>query len=572
MNICRSFGNPVKVDETTLKKEMGYYARVLVETDLSKAIPSKVQAETKYCSFEQAVQIPNIPKFCSHFSVIGHYVTECRYKRKEKIPQQDNPVLVKTTKVWRKVNNKQKNKGFDICFTAEELVAMKTSSHQEFPGLTVDQVIQDVNSSPSLNFVAKLMSPMVFVAEPKVSVTFNSCKEPKFPNMHRKLIHNSTSSKKGNIWVFWSLNISAPSVISISSQAITVDVGGVSVTVIHGACLTVDRRDLWEELEFINSFDKPWLSIGDFNTIMYAEEKKGGRSPLTISMNEFNNCLNTCGLIASTRRIVCNLDRVIYNAKWLDTYPGWNYKVMARGTLDHNALIGENAIRPKPENVPFRGLKNWNIFGDVRIKLLNAEKEVVQADNIALLDKLVVARRKKEILLQQSNEIAQQKARVQWLKECASNSKFFHTSIKIRQSHNTISELENSFGNIVSTQKEIADTLVEHFDNKFKYQEVRFADGIFDNIPKIINEADNKMLNVVPTNEEIYLAFQDMDPESAPGPDGFAGWLYRSTWDIIGSDLCLAIQYCSSQGFIPKGMNANFLTLIPKVQGAKKAS
>ncbi|XP_026378818.1 uncharacterized protein LOC113273289 [Papaver somniferum] len=63
-----------------------------------------------------------------------------------------------------------------------------------------------------------------------------------------------------------------------------------------------------------------------------------------------------------------------------------------------------------------------------------------------------------------------------------------------------------------------------------------------------------------------------MDPESAPGPDGFSGIFYRSCWDIIKTDLVDAIQFSWRRKFIPKGMNSSFLVLLPKNQGAKAAN
>ncbi|XP_026419603.1 uncharacterized protein LOC113315553 [Papaver somniferum] len=83
MQMGKAMGKPIKVDETTLKKEAGFYASVFVEIDLTKAIPSKIWFESKYGGFYQAIQIPNLPKFCNHCQTIGHYVAECRNRRKE---------------------------------------------------------------------------------------------------------------------------------------------------------------------------------------------------------------------------------------------------------------------------------------------------------------------------------------------------------------------------------------------------------------------------------------------------------------------------------------------------------
>ncbi|XP_026428123.1 uncharacterized protein LOC113323994 [Papaver somniferum] len=132
---------------------------------------------------------------------------------------------------------------------------------------------------------------------------------------------------------------------------------------------------------------------------------------------------------------------------------------------------GTNVVMSKLENVSFRALKSD--FGDVRIQLQNVEEEVVnvalnfdrQPDDILLLDTL------------------------------------------------------NPSGVIVTTQKEISEILVEHFENKFKKKEVVFAADLFDIVPRVINDEDNKLLDVVPTSEEIKSAVFKMDPDSAHGPD-----------------------------------------------------
>ncbi|XP_026378690.1 uncharacterized protein LOC113273139 [Papaver somniferum] len=279
----------------------------------------------------------------------------------------------------------------------------------------------------------------------------------------------------------WSSSIQKTKSILLSEQSITIEVGDSLVTGIHAASLTINRRSLWNDLVTISKLEKPWLVMGDFNTIMSEDEKKGGLNPLLISMLELNNCLHSCGLIqapkngmnfswcnnrAGRKRIVCNLDKTVFNDKWLEKFSSWGYKVGSRGISDHSTLYGGNADIPKPKNTPFRALKswethteflevitnsweqhlegnpifvfmskviriksdlkewNWSVFGDVNKQLKNIEDEVLVAtaasDNnpsdINLLNKLVTVRGKQEILLQQQREIVQQKSRVIWLK------------------------------------------------------------------------------------------------------------------------------------------------------------
>ncbi|XP_026410719.1 uncharacterized protein LOC113305943 [Papaver somniferum] len=221
---------------------------------------------------------------------------------------------------------------------------------------------------------------------------------------------------------------------------------------------------------------------------------------------------------------------------------------------------------------------NWSVFGDINKQLKDAEEKVLQASinsdknpmDLQLLNNLVTARGEPEVLSDKQREILQKNSRVNWIKEGASNSRFFHVNLKIRQAQNAIVELENKEGNIISNQNLIVETLIAHFEDKFKFQEGNFSPGIFQDIPKVITEEDNQIMDVIPSYEEIKRDVYELDPDSAPGPDGFAGWFYRYAWDIIGIELVDAIKYCWRGGFIPQGFNANFILLLPKVKNAKR--
>ncbi|XP_026378716.1 uncharacterized protein LOC113273167 [Papaver somniferum] len=172
----------------------------------------------------------------------------------------------------------------------------------------------------------------------------------------------------------WNAFLYTPSVISSTRQAITVQVGDVFIIGIHVAYLTIDRRSLWEELAQLSELIAPWLVIGDFNMVLNNDEKKGGRNPLRISMQEFRDCLESCNLIQAPRSgikfswcnnrlgkkmILCDLDKAFFNIKWLEKYDGWCYKVGIRGTYDHGALLGGSSVL-KPSNTPFRYQYVWS--------------------------------------------------------------------------------------------------------------------------------------------------------------------------------------------------------------------
>ncbi|KAL6211828.1 hypothetical protein ACLB2K_017051 [Fragaria x ananassa] len=59
--------------------------------------------------------------------------------------------------------------------------------------------------------------------------------------------------------------------------------------------------------------------------------------------------------------------------------------------------------------------------------------------------------------------------------------------------------------------------------------------------PSLITDDENMSLTSIPSSEEIYLALKDMDPDSAPGPDGFNGHFFVSCWVTVGADVTSAI-------------------------------
>ncbi|XP_026404153.1 uncharacterized protein LOC113299323 [Papaver somniferum] len=334
-----------------------------------------------------------------------------------------------------------------------------------------------------------------------------------------------------------------------TKQSITVKVKEVLVTRVHAACLTVDRRSLWKDLKNINELKLPCLVIGDFNVVLSCEEKKGGRQPLKVAMQDFRDCIEYCNLIQSPRtgikfswfnnrvgkkRILCDLDRSFYNLQWLECYETWCYKVGVRGTSDHGALLGGVAQSDKPHNIPFRYQFVWTTHPGF-LKVIQESWEVECEGNPAFCftSKL---KRLKEILKKWNWEV------------------FGDLRVKVK-----------------TTEEAILKASLESDVDPENIKTVNFEEDLFEAIPNILNEEDNDLIDAFPSQEEIKNVVFAMDPNSAPGPYGFPGCFYKYAWEVVGAELMEAIQFCWRNRFIPKGFNSNFLFLLPKIQRAKKA-
>ncbi|XP_026452880.1 uncharacterized protein LOC113353522 [Papaver somniferum] len=113
--ICDAIGNPVKVDDTTLKYSSGYAAKVLVEVNLANPIPNRLWIITKYGSFSQGVVLNNLPNFFSKCKIVGHFLSECRFQKNSSM---EHPTESPTESVEKPIDKPQVNnvqEPFDIC-------------------------------------------------------------------------------------------------------------------------------------------------------------------------------------------------------------------------------------------------------------------------------------------------------------------------------------------------------------------------------------------------------------------------------------------------------------------------
>ncbi|XP_026411100.1 uncharacterized protein LOC113306371 [Papaver somniferum] len=337
------------------------------------------------------------------------------------------------------------------------------------------------------NLVNQFNPSLIWIAELKIKVSGNYVKNLRLHGVNQMIIHNTCDGSKANIWLFWHSSISTTTVKSTTKQAITVKVGeykvGVRGTSDHGPIMG-NTVGIPKPNNIPFRYQAVWTSHSDFLKVIQS------------SWEENINGNPAFGFMAKLKRFK------EFVKKW-----------------------------------------NWEIFGDLRVKMTQAEEEVEKVamisyanpENVELLNHLITTREKQEIVSQQFNELMRAKDRIKWVKEGGANTSFFHTSIKIRKAHNNITELEDETGNLV------------------------------------IYEEDNIFLDAIPSSAEIKKVVFGVDANSAPGPDGFPGSFYRFAWNIVGQDLINALQYCWRCRFIPRGMNSKILFLLPKVQGAKKA-
>jgi hypothetical protein len=70
--------------------------------------------------------------------------------------------------------------------------------------------------------------------------------------------------------------------------------------------------------------------------------------------------------------------------------------------------------------------------------------------------------------------------------------------------------------------------------------------------------------------KEVREVIKGMDRDKAPGPDGFSMAFFQDCWEVIKEDFMVVFEEFYTRGKFVKCINSTFISLIPKIQGAKE--
>ncbi|GAV81031.1 Exo_endo_phos domain-containing protein [Cephalotus follicularis] len=335
----------------------------------------------------------------------------------------------------------------------------------------------------------------------------------------------------------------------------------------------------------------PWLILGDFNVSRFPHEQLNGPPRVSKAMSEFNECLKSMEVddiksvgrffTWSNKRVgnfVVNkkLDRVLGNWEWHNHFNHSLAHFHNPGVSDHSLVSVSLSDFRSNGNKPFKFLNFWvkddrfldivrrvwdqraidNPLETVLCKLRNLKRELksvfkksnpsskneairveiktTQANlllnptNVGLLlkEKLLLSKLWK--FNEEEESFLKQKSRIMWLRLGDSNNKFFHRSISALHHINHIGRLQKSDGSWACSPAEIEQVAVEHFSGFLGEQGAPGSDSFRRVYSKMLSEDQKALLGRGISDEEIRDAFWALNPEKAPGPDGFNGFFYRA--------------------------------------------
>jgi hypothetical protein len=166
------------------------------------------------------------------------------------------------------------------------------------------------------------------------------------------------------------------------------------------------------------------------------------------------------------------------------------------------------------------------------------------------------------------------KSRNLWLQAGDKNTTYFHKQAEARKSFNSVTQI-NFQGQVIQDFEGIKRVTHSYFKDLFTALEAEALDPTsypLSSVPKLVGIEENKKLTAPISMQEIRRSLNQMDPDKAPGPDGFTARFYTSCWPTIQKDLLRMVKKSQKCLKLGGSTNSSFLALIPKEKGANNFS
>lgn len=119
----------------------------------------------------------------------------------------------------------------------------------------------------------------------------------------------------------------------------------------------------------------------------------------------------------------------------------------------------------------------------------------------------------------------------------------------------------------------IKDTFVEFYSNLLgtPHSTPYFGASRVDQLvaSRLSDSQRNAMITDV-TNQEIKEVFMALNPNKAPGPDGYNASFFHKSWDVVGHEVTSAVRNFFRSGRLLTRANATSIALVPKVPNPSK--
>ncbi|KAJ9539891.1 hypothetical protein OSB04_026397 [Centaurea solstitialis] len=169
-------------------------------------------------------------------------------------------------------------------------------------------------------------------------------------------------------------------------------------------------------------------------------------------------------------------------------------------------------------------------------------------------------------------EFIEKRAKVQWLREGDSNTRFFHNVVRERRHANQVRSVSISDGNFVYDE-DVPYAFIEHLKGYLGTSDASLEPlapiGLFQNT---LTLSDALFMIRPILDSEIRDAMFQIGKDKAPDSDGFTSHFFKAAWEVVGKDVTVAIHNFFYRGRLAKELNHTLICLLPKVPNATSVS
>ncbi|XP_019237680.1 PREDICTED: uncharacterized protein LOC109217852 [Nicotiana attenuata] len=297
--IASAIGIPMYADECTAKQMCVSFARILVEVNVTKPLPDEIEVmdpsgrvqrrneeqPAKQGGSKKTVQTWVTKEQTTEQQISNSTGTE-QGKRKE---ARNTDTIDKHTKVAEIQATVVLQNGFDVL-------------NRGYGG--------SQSAPPDKGGGARITETKV--KEHKVA-TVAAVVAPKW-----RFHNNYLSAPNGRIWLLWDISLYTVDKLREDAQLLHCQVTIVAsdkpcvITVIYGYNTCEQRKNMWETLKVLaQRINMPWLIIGDFNAMLYPQDRLYGNPVQYGEIKDFNDCIH---------------DLLLNEVRWTGEYYTWTNK------------------------------------------------------------------------------------------------------------------------------------------------------------------------------------------------------------------------------------------------------
>uniref|UniRef100_A0A1S3YZT0 Endonuclease/exonuclease/phosphatase domain-containing protein n=1 Tax=Nicotiana tabacum TaxID=4097 RepID=A0A1S3YZT0_TOBAC len=393
-----------------------------------------------------------------------------------------------------------------------------------------------------------------------------------------KYITNLEHHYNGRVVVAWRPDYYQVRYISGTAQSITCLVTDVVqqnefyMIAVYAFNIKKERRSLWQHLESMNGgIKQPWLVIGDFNSILQADDRIGGNSITMGKVVDLQECIDSCELM----ELPCGGCRYTWNDKHGDNrvFSKFDWAFVNREWLDYMLVVQFKEVVTQEWQQKVAGYNMFQVIKKLKIlkkalKKLNYQHfRNILTEEIAMYQKFRNSSYLAEMFLLQ-------RSKASWIKLGDDNTRFFHSVIRHKRLQQAITQIKDQHEELATDNISIANVLVDYYETMLGKEGRRRAKAFHSFLKNgtTLNSTQQVKLIQPFTVKEVKHAMFSIDVNKSPGPDGYGSGFYRDAWSIIGNDVTAAILEFMENGKLLRKVNSTVISLIPKVPVPEFAS